>query len=435
MKPQFLIGAMHSGSGKSTFTMGILRLLRNRDLRVQPFKCGPDYIDTQFHRAACGRQSINLDTWLASESHLSELYGRYGADADACVVEGVMGLCDGFDRIKGSSAEIAGLLGIPVILVVAAPSMGYTLAALLYGLKSFCPQVNIAGVVFNKVSGATHEALLHSACEDAGLRCYGCLPRCAEMEIPSRHLGLTLASREAMDTWADRAAGLLREGVDIDRLLADVALEGPKAPGNGGRNATPCNLKIAVARDEAFNFIYADNIDSLSRAGEVSYFSPLAGDSLPQADMLYLPGGYPELYAPQLAANKALRKQIRDFAEAGGRIFAECGGMIYLGQSIEGIEGGLQEMCGVLPIKATMQGARLHLGYRRFADRAGREWRGHEFHYSKVEELEAISSAAKLYNARGEAVETPIYRYRNVIAGYTHLYWGASGIQSLWDNL
>lgn len=432
MKPQFLIGAMHSGSGKSTFTMGILRLLRDRGVNVQPFKCGPDYIDTQFHRAACGRESINLDTWLAPEPHVRNLYARYGADADACVVEGVMGLCDGYDRKHGSSAEISSLLGIPVILVVAAPSMGYTVAAQLHGLVSFCREVNIKGVVFNKVASSSHETLLRTACEDAGLKCYGCIPKSAGMEIPSRHLGLTLASREAMNTWADQAASLIRDNVDMEQLLSDVSVDGPKA---GNKPVSGGSLKISVARDEAFNFTYADNIDSLSKAGQVSYFSPLAGDDLPQADMLYLPGGYPELYAPQLAANKTLRKQILDFAEAGGRIFAECGGMIYLGRSLEGVEDGPYEMCGVLPIRATMQGARLHLGYRRFADRAGREWRGHEFHYSKVEELSAIGSAAKLYNARGEAVDTPIYRYKNVIAGYTHLYWGASGIHTLWDNL
>ena len=422
---------MHSGSGKTTFTMGILRALQRQGLQVQPFKCGPDYIDTRFHAVAAGRESVNLDTWLSSESHVRDLYARYGGDAGACVVEGVMGLFDGFDRMQGSSAAIARLLDIPVVLVVGARSMAYTVAAQLHGMKSFLPGLRIAGVVFNQVSSENHFRFLREACDDAGLRCFGWLPKAPGLEVPSRHLGLTLAARQDMETWIDRAADLVSANIDIAGLLEAVnSLVHEPAERPVERSGS---LRTAVARDAAFNFTYRENIARLSLLGSVTFFSPLAGDPLPEADLVYLPGGYPELFAAELSSRSGLMAQIRDFAESGGRILAECGGMIYLSRAIEGVEGGPFPMCGVLPFAATMAGARLHLGYRRIVDAAGREWRGHEFHYSDVTSPEALPSAAVQFNARGGRVSTPLYRWKNVIAGYTHLYWGETGIMKLWD--
>lgn len=431
MKPQLLIGALHSGSGKTTFTMGILRALQRQGLQVQPFKCGPDYIDTRFHALAAGRESVNLDTWLASERHVRDLYARYGADADACVVEGVMGLFDGYDRMAGSSAAIARLLDIPVVLVVGARSMAYTVAAQLHGMKTFLPGLRLAGVVFNQVSSENHFRFLAQACEDAGLRCFGWLPKVPDLEIPSRHLGLTLAAGQEMERWIDRAADLVTRCLDIPALLEAVSVAAAEAPVEA--SAAPGTLRIAVARDAAFNFTYRENLSRLSQLGQVSYFSPLAGDPLPEADLVYLPGGYPELFAAELSSRRETMEQLRDYAESGGRILAECGGMIYLSKAIEGVEGGPYPLCGVLPFSATMDGARLHLGYRRLVDAAGREWRGHEFHYSAVTAPDALPSVAQQYDARGAAVATPLYRYKNVIAGYTHLYWGETGILNLWD--
>ena len=431
MKPQLLIGALHSGSGKTTFTMGILRALQRQGLQVQPFKCGPDYIDTRFHALAAGRESVNLDTWLASERHVRDLYARYGADADACVVEGVMGLFDGYDRMAGSSAAIARLLDIPVVLVVGARSMAYTVAAQLHGMKTFLPGLRLAGVVFNQVSSENHFRFLAQACEDAGLRCFGWLPKVPDLEIPSRHLGLTLAAGQEMERWIDRAADLVTRCLDIPALLEAVCVAAAEAPAEA--SAAPGTLRIAVARDAAFNFTYRENLSRLSQLGQVRYFSPLAGDPLPEADLVYLPGGYPELFAAELSSRRETMQQLRDYAESGGRILAECGGMIYLSKAIEGVEGGPYPLCGVLPFSATMDGARLHLGYRRLVDAAGREWRGHEFHYSAVTAPDALPSVAQQYDARGGAVATPLYRYKNVIAGYTHLYWGETGILNLWD--
>ena len=431
MKPQLLIGALHSGSGKTTFTMGILRALQRQGLQVQPFKCGPDYIDTRFHALAAGRESVNLDTWLASERHVRDLYARYGADAQVCVVEGVMGLFDGYDRMAGSSAAIARLLDIPVVLVVGARSMAYTVAAQLHGMKTFLPGLRLAGVVFNQVSSENHFRFLAQACEDAGLRCFGWLPKVPDLEIPSRHLGLTLAAGQEMERWIDRAADLVTRCLDLPALLEAVCVAAAEAPAEA--SAAPGTLRIAVARDAAFNFTYRENLSRLSQLGQVRYFSPLAGDPLPEADLVYLPGGYPELFAAELSSRRETMQQLRDYAESGGRILAECGGMIYLSKAIEGVEGGPYPLCGVLPFSATMDGARLHLGYRRLVDAAGREWRGHEFHYSAVTAPDALPSVAQQYDARGGAVATPLYRYKNVIAGYTHLYWGETGILNLWD--
>ena len=431
MKPQLLIGALHSGSGKTTFTMGILRALQRQGLQVQPFKCGPDYIDTRFHALAAGRESVNLDTWLASERHVRDLYARYGADADVCVVEGVMGLFDGYDRMAGSSAAIARLLDIPVVLVVGARSMAYTVAAQLHGMKTFLPGLRLAGVVFNQVSSENHFRFLAQACEDAGLRCFGWLPKVPDLEIPSRHLGLTLAAGQEMERWIDRAADLVTRCLDLPALLDAVCVAAAEAPAVA--SAAPGTLRIAVARDAAFNFTYRENLSRLSQLGQVRFFSPLAGDPLPEADLVYLPGGYPELFAAELSSRREMMRQLRDYAESGGRILAECGGMIYLSRAIEGVEGGPYPLCGVLPFSATMDGARLHLGYRRFVDAAGREWRGHEFHYSAVTAPDALPSVAQQYDARGGAVATPLYRYKNVIAGYTHLYWGETGVLNLWD--
>ena len=431
MKPQLLIGALHSGSGKTTLTMGILRALQRQGLQVQPFKCGPDYIDTRFHALAAGRESVNLDTWLASERHVRDLYARYGADAQVCVVEGVMGLFDGYDRMAGSSAAIARLLDIPVVLVVGARSMAYTVAAQLHGMKTFLPGLRLAGVVFNQVSSENHFRFLAQACEDAGLRCFGWLPKVPDLEIPSRHLGLTLAAGQEMERWIDRAADLMTRCLDLPALLEAVCVAAAEAPAEA--SAAPGTLRIAVARDAAFNFTYRENLSRLSQLGQVRFFSPLAGDPLPEADLVYLPGGYPELFAAELSSRRETMQQLRDYAESGGRILAECGGMIYLSRAIEGVEGGPYPLCGVLPFSATMDGARLHLGYRRLVDAAGREWRGHEFHYSAVTAPDALPSVAQQYDARGGAVATPLYRYKNVIAGYTHLYWGETGILNLWD--
>ena len=433
VKPQILIGAASSGSGKTTFTLGLLRALRNRGIVVQPFKCGPDYIDPQYHSLAAGRDSVNLDEFMCGERHLREVYATYGADAGVNVVEGVMGLFDGYSRMEGSSAQVAQLLDIPVLLVVNAKSCAYSVAPVIYGYMNFCPGVRIAGVVFNMVGSPGHYATLKDACNDLGVPVLGYLPKNNDIAIPSRHLGLSLDEEFLFGEYADKVAAMVEEYVDVDMLLEifTVPVCGVAADNVAGAPQENAH-RIAVARDEAFNFIYRENISSLRRLGKVEFFSPLEDTQLPECDLLYLPGGYPELYLEQLQGNVEMRGQIKDYIENGGKCWAECGGMMYLCRSISDEQGREYEMCGVLGQKTTMVGKRLQMGYRKFSY-AGRELRGHEFHYSKVvpDPGHPLQSIAQLYNAAGNEVATPLYRYRNLIAGYTHLYWGNMNLLEL----
>lgn len=425
---KFLIAAATSNSGKTTFTMGLLRALAQRGLKVQPFKCGPDYIDPMFHRIASGRESVNLDTFMASGDHVKELFRRYGADADVCVVEGVMGLFDGYDKSRGSSAELAQLLDLPVILVVNAQSAAYSVAATIYGFSRFNPNVRIAGVVFNMVASERHYAYLQDACADAGVPCLGYMSRNPELVVPGRHLGLSTAELERAEALVEKAAkevaplllprgGGLGDSIFLPKENNEIhTVTAPHPRGS---------WRVAVARDEAFNFTYRANLDTLAQKGTLEFFSPLRDKALPPCDLLYLPGGYPELFASELAANAPMRESIRAFAENGGRIIAECGGFMYLTQAIDG-----QPMCGVFPMSATMDGARLHLGYRTMR-RGDQTLRGHEFHYSSVVEQplpDAVTVERLQQTAKGMPVGTPLYRYRNVIAGYTHWYWAETGL-------
>lgn len=435
MKSQLLIGATSSGCGKTTFTAGLLRLIKRRGMSVQPFKCGPDYIDPHYHKLAAGCESVNLDSWLSSPAHIHYLYDRYAAPAEVCVTEGVMGLFDGYAKMRGSSAEIARLLNIPVVLIVNARSVAYSVAPVIYGFKHFNPDVRIAGVVFNRTASATHASYLKEACADVGIECFGCLPKINDLEIPSRHLGLTTDASFQFEQLIEKTADAITANIDIDRLLQvcrqavlpGVTITPPARLPNRG-------LSIAVARDEAFTFTYKENIARLEQTGTVTYFSPIKDPTLPPADLVYLPGGYPEFYLNELSANRSMLEAIRSHVENGGKLLAECGGMMYLCRSVTGMDGVSYPLAGVLPQEATLSGMRLHLGYRRFALN-GTEWKGHEFHYSSIVGGDATPlSAAQQYNVRDEMVDTPVYRYKNVIAGYTHLYWGENDVMNLWET-
>ncbi len=427
---QFLIGAASSGSGKTTFTLGLLRALRNRGMKVQPFKCGPDYLDTKHHAAAAGQTSYNLDTFLASREHVRELYDRYSEQTDVCITEGVMGLFDGYDNMLGSSAEIAGLLQLPVILIVNARSTAYTVAALLYGFKHFRPEVKIAGAIFNFVGSESHYAYLKQACHDAGVEALGYLPKCQDIEIPSRHLGLNIDNEFCFDEFAERIAAQIVQTVNIERLLAitSSSLQGKTTVSSEkakqSHNIPAPTLRISVARDEAFNFIYPENIRALEKQGRITYFSPLRDACPPPSDFIYLPGGYPELYLEQLSQNLSMRRSLLDYCEQHGPLYAECGGMMYLGEYITGGDGKDYPMCGFLPQGATMKNMKLQLGYRKVRFQ-GEEYRGHEFHYSHlIPHTSDFSSVAEVSNARDQKVSTAVFQKDKVIATYVHLYWG-----------
>jgi cobyrinic acid a,c-diamide synthase len=445
MKSQFLIAAAHSGAGKTTVTLGLLRALQRKGYRVQPFKCGPDYIDPIHHRTASGRDSINLDRFMMGDAHIRELYQQNGSAADICITEGVMGLFDGARKMEGSSADIAQLLGLPVILVLNAKAMAYSAAAILYGMKRFRPGIRIAGVIFNFVETASHYRLLQEACEDVGIPALGHLPTEEALRIPSRHLGLdTRDAEKAIGAAADH----VDKHVDWEGLLRETAIEAADTGGTATADPAPAGdfrqgslrqkglrqgslrqVKTLIARDAAFHFLYPENIRRLEERGSVYYFSPLEDDRLPIVpDLIYLPGGYPELYLDTLAGNHTLLEQIRSWSAGGGKIIAECGGMMYLGQTIADGDGKQYPMTGILGIATSMEKRKLHMGYRAVL-LDGKSIKGHEFHYSQLAGGSAIGRAdamtdSEVYNARGERVEAPVFYTPRLLASYMHLYWG-----------
>lgn len=432
--PQFLIAAPHSGSGKTSVSMGLMELLTRQGKKVQPFKCGPDYIDTSFHAMATGNPSINLDTFMASANHVKQLYACYTQDAEISIVEGMMGMFDGYDRSKGSSAEIAQLLHIPVVLIINAKSTAYSVAPLIYGFTQFNPKIRIAGVIFNRVGSDKHASMLKEACGDIGVECFGCIRNNNDLSVQSRYLGLDISpaeNKETIHAWGN----FIKEQVDIELLLDKVQCPKPEYE-KKNTSGTNEKLRIAVARNrESFAFIYQETLRKFEELGTVLFFDPEKDENLPsRTDLLYLPGGYPEKRQTDLNNNPILH-EIKEYAENGGRVLAECGGMIYLSEKIIN-DGGECRMAGVLPISITNEKKerRLALGYRQFGYNR-QKFRGHEFHYTQISpDSIHVPSVAQVYNAKGEAVTTPIYRYKNVIASYTHLYLGETDILTLWND-
>ncbi len=427
----FLISATASGSGKTTLSLGLMRALHKRGLLVQPFKCGPDYIDTKYHDLAAGNPSINLDLYLSSEQHVTDIFAKHSQGKNVSVIEGVMGLFDGYDKMQGSSAQIAALLDVPVVLIINAKAMAHSAAALLYGFKNYYPQARVVGAIFNFVKTESHYQHLKDACIEVGIEPLGYISPNEEISIPSRHLGLTLDSDFRFDEFADKVAENIEKKVDINRLLELTSR--PAFYGFGDEQfGLSDKIKISVAYDEAFNFVYHENIEALKRLGEVSFFSPISDKCLPISDFVYLPGGYPELYLPALSDNETMRKSILEYAEQGGKILAECGGMMYLCQSIADKEGVSFPMVGVFRQQATMEQMKLTLGYRNF-EYNGLKIRGHEFHYSCLVDGGCSPSEVPIFNAKGSEVKTKLFRYKNVIAGYTHIYWAEQNVLKLFD--
>ena len=425
MLPQFLIAAPSSGSGKTTITQGLLRSLSNKGFSVQAFKCGPDYIDTKHHEWASGNVSINLDTFMSSPEHVKEIYSKYSSKADATVVEGVMGLFDGANRMEGSSAKIAELLDIPIILVINAKATAYSVAPLLYGYKHFYPGIKIAGVIFNFVNSESHYQFMKDACEDVGVEALGYVPRNEKINLPERHLGLQISAKDNYEDTINAMASHLEKTVDIDKILNICKSKRPNYKASS--NKTNTKLRIGVAKDEAFNFTYHENLRALSQIGEISYFSPINGSILPDVDFIYLAGGYPELYLKELSQNISMRKSIQDFATSGGKILAECGGMMYLSKNIIDKDGNLFPMVGFLDQNASMENMKLKLGYRKVKLEEDTLF-GHEFHYSHLVDSKEETKDIEVYSARDKRLDTQVIRKNNVLASYIHFYWGEKNI-------
>lgn len=422
MFPAFLLAAPASGSGKTTLARGLMALLRAHGLGVQPFKCGPDYIDTKMHEAVCRRPSVNLDPFFASPDRLRQLFHHYAQGADVAVVEGMMGLFDGYDRSRGSCADVARALQLPVVLVVDARAAAYSLAPVLMGLRTFDPSVRVAGVIFNKVGSERHRRLLFQTATDAGLPCLGCLPRHAALEQGSRYLGLDFTQVPEQDT----LVRLLETHVDWQALLqfhSDAPSALPAQPLFPPQGAQP-KERVAVARNaESFSFVYQETLDLLRTWGDLRFFDPEQDEPVPEGTTyLYLPGGYPERHAAALQRAERSRESVARYVAGGGRGWAECGGMMYLCREMHTDEG-IFAMCGALPYTTTARTSDRHLslGYRRFL-LDGAERLGHEFHYSCFSpNAPQPVSVVPMQNALGQSVATPLLRAGQLWASYTHL--------------
>jgi cobyrinic acid a,c-diamide synthase len=390
MTRALVIAAPASGSGKTTVTLGLLRALRRRGIAVASAKVGPDYIDPAFHAAASGRPCSNLDPWAMRPETLRHGLDRAAEGAELLIVEGVMGLFDGAADGGGSTADLAALLGLPVLLVLDVRGQTVSAAAVAQGFMSFRADVTVAAAVLNRTGSPRHAELIRPAFEAIGLPVLGALPRTEGIVVPSRHLGLVQAGEQAdLEGFLERAADAIERAIDLDRLIACAR---PVAP----RGATavalpPLGGHISVARDTAFAFAYPHVLDGWRAAGvELSWFAPLE-DQAPdaRADAVYLPGGYPELHAGRLAAAGRFRRGMQAAATRGAAIYGECGGYMALGDGLIDGDGLRHEMLGLLPVETSFAAPRRQLGYRRItlqADTplggAGTGYRGHEFHFA-----------------------------------------------------
>ncbi|HBR21258.1 MAG TPA: cobyrinate a,c-diamide synthase [Nitrospiraceae bacterium] len=462
----FIIAGTHSGCGKTTITLGLLAALKKKGLKVQPFKAGPDFIDSGIHRLVTGRYSRNLDIWMCGEEYVKECFYKYSADADLAIVEGVMGMYDG----EYSTAKLAGLLNLPVFLVVDAYGMAESAGAVVKGFREYGSEFRvksyelretdskfkiqssklqtpnsklyIAGVIFNRVASDNHFKRLKDSAQDVTV--LGYLPRDLDFEIPHRHLGLTVAEENPLtEKNIGRLADAVLRYIDIDRIVeltnASIVPSFPlvgnhssseglrtsrydSQPSRNDNNHSPIHPFthspiIAIAYDKAFCFYYEDNLDLLKNAGaEIITFSPLSDSVIPDtADAIYIGGGYPELYARELSENTSMMKSINDWAIPGKPIYAECGGLMYLSKGIYDFNANFFEMAGVFPFETEMKKGRSHLGYREIIlkedcilGKKGNELKGHEFHYS---EIRNSAEAQKRRSAEGNVEERLKHAY------------------------
>jgi cobyrinic acid a,c-diamide synthase len=426
-----VISAPASGAGKTTVTLALARAFRDRALEVQCFKSGPDYIDPAFHAAATGRASVNIDSWAMSRETIAALASR-SADADLVLAEGSMGLFDGVATPgrcgTGATADIAEMMGWPVLLVIDPSGQAQTAAAVAAGLGNFRAGVRLAGVVLNRVASARHEKLVRGSLGGAGIAVFGALPRHAAIALPKRHLGLVQAEEQKeIGGLIGEAARFVTEHVDLDAVLRSAPAWSPQ-PAAQSRKVVPPGQRIALARDAAFSFVYPHMLEAWRAAGaEITTFSPLA-DEGPDAgaDICWLPGGYPELHASRLAANTRFRAALCAFAETRP-VHGECGGYMVLGNALTDADGARHQMTGLLGLETSFAKRRMNLGYR-LAELAapipgfpaGARLRGHEFHYSTVIS-QPDTQLASVRDATGAVVAETGSRRGRVTGTFFHL--------------
>jgi cobyrinic acid a,c-diamide synthase len=450
--PRLVVAGVASGVGKTTTTVALCRALRARGLRVAVFKCGPDYLDPTYHARAAGAPCHTLDGWMMGKDGVLATFARAAEGFDLALIEGVMGLFDGAAPTgeAGSTAEIAKWLEAPVLLVVDASGMARTVAAIAHGFATFDPEIRLAGLVCNRVGSAGHLEILRKAVASARLPpVIGGFTKEAELAFPERHLGLRTASREAipearLDAWGARAEACL--GIDhlleIARGATELAGHEPAAAIT--RPATALapparSCRIGLAFDEAFHFYYEENLRLLEQLGaSLVRFSPLADARLPDVDGLYLGGGYPEVHAEALAGNASMRAAVAAFARASGPIYAECGGLMYLTESIRTKDQTRHPMVGLIPGEAVMCERLQALGYVEIETQAdsilgpmGLRFRGHQFRYSELRlpegnEERAVDRVYAVRRRRGDEVFAEGYRAGSVLASYVHAHWASN---------
>ena len=436
----FMVAGTGSGVGKTTIALALMASLRERGNVVQPFKCGPDFLDTGHHSAICGRPSRNLDTWMLSAEANRELFDSSCCGTDVAIVEGMMGLFDGTagGTEEGSAAEIAKLLELPVVLVLDAAKSARSIAAVVKGFESFDTTLRFAGIVLNGVSSDRHYHILKTAIQSVtATPILGRFPKNPALAIPERHLGLRTVEEEAspqhrFTSFAEAAQKYLDLAplLGLSRPYLQTAKDKARAPRD---IATPA--RIGVARDKAFSFYYEDNLDLLREHGaEIVAFSPLSDTTLPpNLDGLYIGGGYPELYAKTLSVNQSMRAAICTFAESGKAIYAECGGMIYLGRSLTTLDGETFPMAGALELEFEMTSGLVQFGYVEveflencLLGEKGTTVRGHSFHYSRLRSKSTTPTCYRVkYSLSGQSEQQGI-RYKNVLASYIHLHFRAN---------
>jgi cobyrinic acid a,c-diamide synthase len=433
----FLIAGTASGVGKTTVSLALGAAFRGRGLRVQAYKCGPDFLDTGHLSAISGRAARNLDTWMLDRQSNRDIFARGAAEADIVIVEGMMGLFDGVSGggEKGSAAEIAKLLSLPVILVLDASKSARSLAAVVHGFETFDPLLRFAGLVLNRVAGESHFRLLRDAIGSTSRSpLLGWLPREEAVAIPERHLGLRTAEEEcSMGEKTRSFAALAEKHLDLDQLLNGEDAAAPELAHWVTRREP--RISLGIARDPAFCFYYQDNLDLLEAAGAmIVTFSPLTDSALPPGlDALYLGGGYPELYAEQLSNNRGFLSSLRSFAQSGRPIYAECGGMMYLAEELRTREGHTFPMASVLPLRIEMTERLVRFGYVEaefaqdcFLAKKGTVARTHSFHYSRAISTRELAAPLRAHYSLSGLNESEGCLLGNVLGSYFHLHFAGN---------
>ena len=433
---RFIIAGTSSGVGKTTISLGIMAALTKRGKKVAPFKVGPDYIDPGYHAFVTGIPSINLDSWMLEKDTISYLFNRAVKNKDLGIIEGVMGLYDGFgtEKDQGSTAHIAKILKAPVILVIDAQAMSTSAAAVALGFKLYDQEIDIKGIIVNKVAGQAHYELIKETIErDTKIPCLGYLPSSLDITVKSRHLGLIPPEEiSGLKEKVEELAVKIEQYINLDLLLeiSEVAGEIELVSAvTESINRYESKLKIGIAKDKAFSFYYQDNLVLLEELGvELIYFSPLEDKELPQnLDGIYLGGGFPEVFAKQLEQNREFRTSLKNMLEKGLPAYAECGGLMYLTEGIEDLNGDFSEMVGFFPTVSKMNNSLQRFGYAEITTKSGISTKAHEFHRSSVEPNGEISYFYDCIKTRGDKKITNQWQCglikKNTLAGYPHIHF------------